>query len=115
MNLQTTCKIHVSSNKIKDCSEIVQYLKQLNIVANVTPNLTIIKKDGKMINEIGCAITYSCKVKEMYNELWRPLKSKYDLGCAHVEVNSHFQGCIYDLYCVSNCPGVINKPKLFTR
>ena len=108
MNLQTTCKVHVSSDKIKDCSEIAQYLKQLNIVANVTPNLTIVKKNGKMVNEIGCAIIYSCKVEKMYNELWQPLKSKYNLGCAYVDVKSHFQGCIYDLYRRSNCPGAVN-------
>ena len=115
MNLQTTCKMHISSNTITDCREIAQYLKQLNIAANVTPNSTIIKKDGKMVYEIGCAISYSCNVEKMYDELWTPLKSKYGLGCAYVDVKSQYQGCIYDLYSKSNCPGVIRKCNLFTR
>ena len=105
MNLQTTCQMNISSDKIKDCRDIAQYLKELNIVANVTPNSTIIKKDGKMIYEIGCTITYSCNVAKMYDELWQPLKKKYELGCAYVDVKSHFQGCIYDLYRKSSCPG----------
>ncbi len=105
MNLQTTCNVNISSNKIKDCHEIEKFLKQLKIVANNTPNLTIIKTYGKMVNEIGCKIIYSNNIEEMYDELWLPLKTKFNLGCAYVEVNSHFQGCIYDLYRASNCPG----------
>ena len=115
MNLQTTCQMYISSDKIKDCREIAQYLKQLNIVANITPNSSIVKKDGKLVYETGCAIVYSCNAEKMYDELWRPLKSKYNLGCAYVDIKSVYQGCIYDLYCASNCPGEINKPKLFTR
>jgi hypothetical protein len=115
MNLQTTCQVNISSDKIKDCREIAQYLKQLNIAANVTSNSTIVKKDGKMISEIGCTIIYSCKVDKMYDELWRPLKQKYLLGCAHVDIKSNYQGCIYDLYRETNCPGQISKPRLFTR
>lgn len=107
MNLKTTCQVNISSNKIKNCQEIVEYLKQLNIPANVTSNLTIVKKNDEMVNEIGCTIIYSCDIKKMYNELWQPLKKKYYLTCAHIDVKSHFQGCIYDLYRKSKCPGCI--------
>ena len=115
MNYQTTCQVHISSNKITDCREVAQYLKQLNIAVSVTPNSTVVKKDGKMVYETGCAIIYSCNAEKMYDELWKPLQSKYKLGCAYVDINSHFHGCIYDLYRKSSCPGVMNIPKLFTR
>lgn len=115
MNTQTTCKVCISSNKITHCRDIAEYLKQLNIAANVTTNSTIVKKHGKMIHETGCAIVYSCNPEKMYDELWKPLQSKYDLGCAYVDVNSHFHGCIYDLYRKSSCPGNKNTSKLFTR
>ena len=105
MNLQTSCQVNISSPKIKDCSEIAHYLKELNIAANVTPNSTIIKKNGKMIYEIGCTINYSCNIEKMYNELWLPLKLKYDLGCAYIDIKSQYHGCIYDLYSKTKCPG----------
>lgn len=105
MNYHTTCKVYISSDKITDCREIAQYLKQLNIVANVTSNSSIVNKDGKMTYETGCAIIYSCNVEKMYDELWKPLQLKYKLGCAYVDINSHFHGCIYDLYRKSSCPG----------
>jgi len=105
MNCQTTCKVHISSNKITNCREVAQYLKQLNIAANVTSNSTIVKKDGMMSYETGCTIVYSCNAEKMYDELWKPLQSKYKLGCAYVDIHSHFHGCIYDLYRKSSCPG----------
>jgi hypothetical protein len=103
--MNNTCELNISSHKIKSCEDISKMLREMGIVGNVTPNNSIIKFDGKYKTEIGCKITYSCNPDTMFEKVWKPLQDKYDLGCAYININSQFHGCIYDLYRNSNCPG----------
>ena len=103
--MNTTCELNISSSKLKSCDEIIKMLSTLKIVGNVTQNNSIIKYDGKYKTEIGCKITYTCDPDKMFDELWLPLQNKYKLGCAYINMNSLFHGCIYDFYRKSNCPG----------
>ena len=103
--MNNTCELNISSSKIKSCEDISKMLRGMGIVGNVTSNNSIIKFDGKYKTEIGCKITYTCNPDTMFEEVWKPLQDKYKLGCAYININSQFNGCIYDLYRKSNCPG----------
>lgn len=100
-----SCELNISSPKIKSCEEICKILREIGIVGNVTPNNSIIKFDGKYKTEIGCKITYSGNPSTMFDTVWKPLQDKYDLGCAYININSQFHGCIYDFDRNSKCPG----------
>jgi hypothetical protein len=103
--MNNTCELNISSSKINSCEDISKMLTNLGIVGNVTSNNSIIKFNGKYKTEIGCKITYTCNPETMFEEVWKPLQDKYSLGCAYININSQFHGCIYDLYRKSKCPG----------
>ena len=108
MLMNTTCKIYISSSKINSCEDIANFLLKLNIIANVSENFSTIPCKYGLNKEKGCKIIYNCDVNTMKDKLWNPLKQKYGLDCAYIDIYSSYNGCIYDLYRKSSCPG-INK------
>lgn len=106
-NMNTNCDVYISSSNITDCKLLAEYLKTLNIMANVSENTSIICSNKNYTIEKGCKISYTCNVNTMKEKLWIPIQKKYDLTCAYVDISSKFNGCIYDLYRKSNCPSNI--------
>ncbi len=105
MLYNTTCNLFISSTSIKNCDEIVTFLKQNKIVGNVTKNKTIIKNNNDIIEETGCKITWACNPEQIKQKVWVPLKKQYNLGCAYIDIEAKYQGCINDLLGDSRCSG----------
>ena len=106
--MNTTYEIHISSEKIKNCDEIVNLLFKNKIIGSVSSNKSIIQKNNKYIIENGCKIIVSTNdtngLKEYEKTLWEPLKKEFNLDCAYVKLNSYYNGCVYDFYRKTNCP-----------
>ena len=105
-----TIELFISSDKIKNCNEIVDLLINLQILGNVSSNKTIIKKNNKYFLEKGCKIIIANhqnidSKKDIEKKLWEPIQNKFNLECAYINVSNNFNGCIYDYLRKSNCPG----------
>ena len=97
MSFYNTLELNISSQKINNCNEIVEFLHT---------NKSIIKKNNKYIIENGCKITLSTnEPTELEKKLWIPLKNNFDLNCAFLKIQGEYNGCVYDFYRNTNCPG----------
>ena len=82
------------SNKGLNCLNVVKTLLKCNIEANVTQNVSTICNPKKCWLENGCTIKTTLKNKEEIKNLWHTLEYKYQLNCAHLNVNNEYNGCI---------------------
>ena len=105
MLYNTTCNLFISSPSIKNCDEIIDFLKQNKIIGNVSQNKTVIKNKHDIIEEIGCKITWNCRPEQIKKKVWLPLKKQYSLGCAYIDIEAKYHGCINDLLAKSRCNG----------
>jgi hypothetical protein len=78
--------ISISTKKKMDCGEIAEYLRKTGIECTVSSNISIVCKDKKCWKEYGCKIHSNKNV----NKIWKSLKNKYDLNCAHLK----YDGCV---------------------
>jgi hypothetical protein len=98
--------LSISSHSIKDCNDVVKYMRELKIPCLVSSNKSIIRSNGKHIIENGCQIKMVSHDSEVIDtNFWIKTKNKFGLSCAHLEVEGKFKGCIYDYLRSSNCPG----------
>lgn len=105
MTFNNTFELNISSKKIKHCDDIVSLLQKNSIIANVSSNKTIIKKNKKYIIENGCKITLSTDSPDKLKAtLWEPLKKEFDLNCGYLKIQGEYSGCVYNFYRDSNCP-----------
>jgi len=85
-----------------DCREVVSAMRRLGIHGDVSSNVTVI--DGDV--EPGCRATIVTKpVKQSSKKLWQTLLADMAFTCAHVEIISHEDGCVFDVFRKSACPG----------
>ncbi len=94
--------LSISGNLSSNCDEVILLMKTLCINGDVTPNKTII--DGNIEN--GCRIYVSSK--DIYKNtklLWKNISNNYGLTCAHVKFSEHQDGCVFDVFRKSQCPG----------
>lgn len=89
------------SNIMNDCSEVILLMKTLGINGDVTSNKTIL--DGNLEN--GCRIYVASKNREDTRQLWKSLSKSLGLICAHVKFSEHQDGCVFDIFRESLCPG----------
>ena len=82
-----------------DCSDIVTLLQTLGIAGDVTPNRTV--ANGR--EEYGCRTIVS--TKDQAKSLWTAARKLPGITCAHVSVQQHQSGCVFDVFQDSNCPG----------
>ena len=83
--------LSISSVKIKDCSEVANYMKKCGLRCHVSSNYTVIqdRNTKEYICEQGCQIKFGNHIPSDVNEkLWNGLKKEYDLTCTHIEVIS---------------------------
>ena len=98
--------LSISSQSIRNCKDVAEYMKKSGIPCHVTENHTVINNLGKYSIENGCQIKIgSHNSKLIDTNFWIQLKNKFSLKCAHLEVEGKFKGCIYDYLRSSNCPG----------
>ena len=88
--------LFISSNKINaDCSKVIELLKLNNFECNVTPNVSVIKKNNMMIKENGCHIIFNNIDPNTFKKtLWEKIKKNSGLNCAYMEYKN-YKGCIY--------------------
>ena len=56
--------------------------------------------------ENGCTILLSgLNPKYIKNQVWEPLNKDFELKCGYLKIDKQFNGCIYDYFGKSNCPG----------
>lgn len=94
-----------------NCSDVAEYMKNLQIPCSVTPNVTV-RCHTLEDNTTKCEVEQGCSV--IFNErpyVWNNLKSKFDLNCAHLHAHSNYEGCIYDYVRSSDCPSSEKKFK----
>ena len=88
------------------CTEVKDALKKIGISSNITENSTIICKNGKCYDEIGCSINLCGLHRDhIEQDVWPLLKNKFNLSCAHIKLDGIFSGCVYNLFGKSRCPG----------
>jgi hypothetical protein len=98
MDIHLTTVISVSRKKKLDCEEMANYLSKCGIKTSITPNFTT-----QPDLEYGCRIIKSIHSKEEVSDLWYKLKKKYGFNCAHLKVNSKYEGCILDFIRPTSC------------
>ena len=85
-----------------DCKDVVETMKKLGIMGDVTPNVTVV--DGGIEN--GCRINIASRPHmDNLKTLWVNLQEQFTLGCAHVKIGELQSGCILDFMRKSECPG----------
>ena len=101
--------LSVSSKKITHCQEVAEYFRQCKIQCHVTTNHTVVCTDTKNDTydmEIGCQIKFGKHSPSLIDALfWLQLKDRFDLNCAHLDVEGKFKGCIYNFLRKGMCPG----------
>ena len=97
--------LYISSPQINNCAEVAEYLRQSHIKCHVTSNDSIVKIKDKFIIEKGCQIKFGNHHPKLINTtFWNNLQQKFKLGCAYLEVEGKYKGCIYDYFLNSVCP-----------
>ena len=98
--------LSVSSPKFHvNCEEVVRIMKKLGINGYVTNNRTVLDNH----EEVGCnAIIVSKPVKENAQLVWEQIKKFPDITCAHVNIIHSENGCVFDVFAESKCPGKLN-------
>ena len=88
--------LFISSNKINaDCSKVIELLKLHNFECNVTPNVSLIKRNNMMIKENGCHIIFNnIHPDTLKNTLWEKINKNRNLTCAYIEYGN-YKGCIH--------------------
>ena len=113
MSHMITSKLSISSKKLTNCHEVIELLYQVGIPCKVVETESVVKQTTSRgnpyyIKEPGCEITL-CGVdpNKIYQNVWKPLQTKFELGCGHLQVGQQFSGCIYRYVQPYQCP----KPK----
>ena len=102
-----TSVLSISSQNIKDCKDVANTLAKCGVICSVTPNYTVRSLEKACSLENGCTIILTnIKTENIRETVWNPLKKEYDLGCAYLNINGIFKGCIYDFLSPSLCPGI---------
>lgn len=84
-----------------DCGDLVRTLVSCGFPADVTENASIMR-DGKL--EKGCRV--QLQKPEHVPPVWRLVKQHHaGVQCAHIQMDAHFSGCIFDYLRASSCPG----------
>ena len=61
----------------------------------VTQNHSVVCNDGKYTLENGCTVKLDdMPVNSIENEVWKPLRKEFNLGCGHIKVKGGFCGCV---------------------
>ena len=101
--------LSVSANDI-DCHKIAKMMKDSGIHCSVTENWSVVPSRVNGTNKVerGCRLLIN-HIKPYSNDLeekiWKPLKNEFKIKCAHLSIGNMFNGCIYNYFRNSNCPG----------
>lgn len=95
--------VSVSSvNLDPECHSVIRVMQKLNLVGDVTPNVTVAGGDI----EHGCRILIAGgDARGKTKRLWKALKAEVpSLQCAHITIQENLSGCVFDVFGTSQCP-----------
>ena len=87
--IDNTATISISTSKLMSCFDLA---KKLSLVGIKTSIVSTISTQPEI--EYGCRITQNIKTKNEIEKTWMILKKNYDITCAHLKIDSHYNGCI---------------------
>lgn len=85
-------EISVSSNKQKNCNDILEKLLKSGIDCRIIETVSIV--DNNIEN--GCLISLGHQYyeKKKIQNIWNIIKDNYN--CSHLKIDGIFNGCIYN-------------------
>tara|TARA_B100001094_G_C17654549_1_gene541301 strand:+ start:99 stop:443 length:345 start_codon:yes stop_codon:yes gene_type:complete len=99
----TTSKLSIS-NKNLDCNEVSKLLLEMGVCSSIIENKSIVYNNNKYNIENGCMISINgLKSEHIESRVWNPLKSRFNLGCGHLEIYGKYIGCILNYIRPSSC------------
>ena len=98
MNIHLTSTLSVSQKEKLDCHDIAIKMSKAGIITSITENISTQPEI-----EYGCRLTQSVSSKKDIINIWKILKNNYNFNCAHLKIDSGFDGCIYDFIRDSDC------------
>ena len=100
--------LSISSNNIQKCSDVADQLLTVGIQCKVIENTSIVlnHKTNQYVKERGCDILITDPVvtQKKIKAIWMPIRERYNLECAYLNILGNYQGCIWDYMRDSNCP-----------
>jgi hypothetical protein len=100
--------LSISSKRISNCVDVSEHLQSVGISCKIIDNMSIVYKKGtnKYEQEHGCdiLITEPIITQKKIERVWFPLREKYNLDCAYLNILGNYQGCVWDYLRISKCP-----------
>ena len=86
-----------------DCTEVMRTMRDLGLMGDVTSNRTLL---GDGTEERGCRVLLADITEKRARAFWGRVQRLPGITCAHVEWGCQQNGCVYDVFRASACPGV---------
>tara|TARA_Y100000310_G_C20383847_1_gene669463 strand:+ start:261 stop:602 length:342 start_codon:yes stop_codon:yes gene_type:complete len=89
--------LSISSAKPDICKGIISALVDLGISADVQSSKSVrcTNSSCRCWVENGCKVhIYEGNNGDIKDKVWRPLKARFGLGCAHISIPGGYSGCI---------------------
>ena len=113
--MSNTTVISISSASWKDnkCTDIIDTMLKLRIMASVTDNLSVLCGKERCWLEKGCVLTFgSVTKKELESQVFPSLIQKHGIRCAHLHIHGGYRGCIKNYVEKSKCPEPVEYDNL---
>jgi hypothetical protein len=102
--------LSISSKRITNCSDVIDHLQSVGIPCKITDTASVVYNKGlnKYEQERGCdiVITQPSITQINIERIWLPLREKYNLDCAYLNLMGNYRGCVWDYLRNSKCPHV---------
>ena len=95
MAIQHALEISVSKTNL-ECEAIANTLTKCGIISSVSPNISILCKNGECWKEKGCRILTKELKSDKIVDFWHTLQHVYGFSCAHLKIPNKFDGCILE-------------------
>ena len=100
MDIHISSTLSVSQKEPLDCHDMALKLSKAGIVTSITSNIST--QPGI---EYGCRLTQSISSTREISDIWTELKKNYHFKCAHLKIDSGFDGCILNYLAMNQCGG----------
>lgn len=99
-----------------DPASVATFLMSQGVSATVSRTVTVMRNAERMWIENGCKIDIHGLKPDLYEQrLWRPLKHRYKLTCAYLDIPGLYRGCVMNFVRPSSCACWKNRKEEATR
>ena len=103
-----TTTLSISSSRLSGCTEVVKTMLKLGIMTSVTENKSVLCDHNSCWVEPGCRLVVGgISRRDLDSQVWTPLRDKFGLTCAHLNIQGVYSGCILDYLRETKCPGPV--------